>query len=151
MPYPTKHTDADFQPFVLDDGTGTVYVDPSDGDLLVSEDEEIVVDPGDDPPEFVREYLIRETDVDPVGQTERKYREARLEIDDQVRVSGHADPDAAPALDEPVTTAVVTAGEAPKFLISDDVDLGLRRRLLREATVYFLLAICFAVTYVVLR
>ncbi|MFB6106325.1 MAG: hypothetical protein ABEJ70_05065 [Halobacteriaceae archaeon] len=150
MPFDQKHVESDFEPFVLDDGTGTAYVDPGDADLLLSEDARTEVDRGEEPPTFVRTYLTRETDLDLVGNRERRYTEARLDIDGQVRISGQADPDAAPALDDPVTTAVVRAGDAPKFLVSDDPDLGLGRRLRQEAVVYlFLAAVCLAVAYVV--
>lgn len=147
----TKYHDSDFEPFYVDDGTGTAYVDPSDADLLLKDNEEITVAGGERPPAFVREFLDRETSVDPVGQYERQYTEARLDVDGQVRVGGQADPDAAPSLEEPVTTSVTAAGDAPKFLISDDPDVGLGRRLLQEAFVYFLVAtICIVIAYFLL-
>lgn len=139
----TKYRDTDFMPFVLDDGTGTAYVDPAEADLLLTEDDEVTVDGGEEPPAFVKEFLARETSVDPVGRHERQYTEARLDVGGQVRVGGQADPDATPSLEEPATTAVVAAGDAPKFLVSDDHDLGLGRRLLQEAFLYFLVAAIF--------
>lgn len=147
----TKYRDADFEPFVLDDGTGTAYVDPSDADLLLSDDVEITVAAGEEPQAVVREFLERETSVEPVGRYERQYTEARLDVDAAVSVGGQADPDVAAALEEPATTAVVAAGDAPTFLVSDDPDLGLGGRLLQEAFVYFLVAaICLAIAYVLL-
>jgi hypothetical protein len=144
----TIYHDSDFEPFFVDDGTGTAYVDPGNADLLLTDNEEITVDGGVEPPTFVREFLDRETSVDPVAGVERQYTEARLDVDGQVRVGGQADPDAAPSLPEPVTTAVIAAGDAPKFLISDDPNVGLGRRLLHEAFMNFLIAaICLGIAY----
>lgn len=147
----TKYRDSEFEPFVLDDGTGTAYVDPTDAELLLENDREVSVDDGDHPPPYVAEFLDRETDVDPVGRHTRHYRESRLDVGEDVRVGGQADPDAVPALDDPPRTAVVAAGDAPKFLVSDDADVGLGRRLLHEASLYFLVAaICLGISYFLL-
>lgn len=143
-----RYDDAAAEPFVVDDGTGTAYVDPSEADLQLNDDEDITVAGGEEPPAFVRDFLERETSVDPVSTQERQYTEARLDIDGEVRVAGQADPDAAASLQQPVTTALTAAGDAPRFLVSDDPDLGLVRQLLKETLLYFFFAaVCFVVAY----
>lgn len=131
-----KYSDTEFDPFVLDDGTGTAFVDPSDADVVLSDGDEIAVEGGEQPPEFVREFLERETSVEPVGRRKRWYTEYRL--DGEARVAGHTDPDIDPGLEHPPTTAVVEAGDAPKFVVTDDHDLTLGKRMLQEALLYFL-------------
>lgn len=148
MSYLTKYRDQEFGPFVVDDRTGTAYVDPEHADLVLSSGDEFAVDGGEDPPPFVREFVDRETDVDPVGRYRRRYKEYRIDVDEEVRVAGQTDPDAVRALDEPVTTVVSEAGAAPKFFVTDDADLGLGKRMLQETLVYFLAgAILLAISY----
>ena len=147
----TKYSDTEFEPFVLDDGTGTAYVDPSDADIVLSSGDEFVVAGGDQPPAFIREFLERETSVKPVGKRKRWYREYRVDVDGDVRVAGQTDTGTVPALDVPVTTAVAEAGDAPKFVVTDDPDLGLGKRMLQEALIYFLIAgMLFVFAYFVL-
>lgn len=148
MPYLTEHSDKEFGPFLVDDGTGTAYVDPSNADLVLTSGDEFEVEGGEDPPAFIREFLERETDVDPVGEYERRYEEHRLGVGEQVRVAGETDPDATPDLEEPVTAAIVDDGSAPKFLVTDDADLDLGSRMRQEALLYFLIAgVLFAFSF----
>lgn len=136
----TKHRDDEFGPFLVDDGTGTAYVDPSDADLVLKSGDEYIVEGGEEPPPFIREFVDRETSIDPVGRRKRWYREYRVDVGEDVRVAGQADPHAAPDGGAPVTTGFVEAGDAPKFFVTDDVDLDLGKRLRQEALVYFLIA-----------
>lgn len=147
----TKHSESAIEPFVLDDGTGTAYVDPSNADVVLASDDEFEVEGGRQPPAFIEEFLEHETSVNPVGKHKRWYQEYRIELDGDVRVAGQADADAVPTVDDPVTTAVVAAGDAPKFLVTDDPDLGLGKRMLQEAFVYFLMSgVLFAFAYIML-
>ncbi|MFB6120508.1 MAG: hypothetical protein ABEJ68_05260 [Halobacteriaceae archaeon] len=139
MAWTTKHRDQEFGPFVVDDGTGSAYVDPADADLVLTSGDEYTVDGGEDPPAFVAEFLERETDVDPVGRYERRYEEYRLDLGEQARVAGETDPDATDGVEAPVVTAIVDDGGAPKFLVTDDTDLDLASRMRQEALLYFLL------------
>ena len=139
MAYQTKHRDKEFGPFIVDDGSGTAYVDPENADLVLTGGEEYTVEAGEEPPPFISEFLERETDVDTVGRYKRRYEEVRLDLDEQVRVAGETDPDPDVDSTEPVTTAILDDGDAPTFLVTDDTDLDLGSRMRQEALTYFLI------------
>lgn len=148
MTWSTRYLDDGYRPFVVDDDTGTAFVDPDGAELLLTSGDEVVVDAGEQPPAHVREFLDRETDLDPVDSRRRRYREVRIGVGDPVRVAGQADPDAARDLDEPTTTAITERGDAPRFYVTDDPDRSLGRNLVSEAFVAFLAAaILLSVAY----
>ena len=148
MTYVTKYSDKEFGPFLVDDGTGTAYVNPENADLVLTSGDKYTVEGGEDPPAFISEFLERETDVDTVGRYEREYEEVRVDVDEQVRVAAETDPDSNVDIEEPVMTAILDAGDAPKFLVTDDTDRGLGSRMLHEALFTFLAAgILFALSY----
>jgi hypothetical protein len=148
MTYVTKYSDKEFGPFLVDDGTGTAYVDPENADLVLSSGDKYTVEGGEDPPAFISEFLERETDVDTVGRYERQYMEVRVDVDEQVRVAAETDPDSNVEIEEPVMTAILDGGDAPKFLVTDDTDLDLGSRMRQEALVYFLIAgVLFAFSF----
>jgi len=140
MAWTTKHRAREFGPFLVDDGTGTAYVDPANADVVLTSGDEYTVEGGEDPPEFVRRFLERETDVDPVGRYERRYQEYRVDLDEPIRVAGEATPESNVDVETPVTTAILDGGDAPKFLVTDDTDLDLGSRMRQEAFLYFLVA-----------
>lgn len=147
----TKYSETEFGPFVLDDRTGSVYVDPSDADVVLTSGDEFEVEGGTHPPEFVAEYVEQQTPASPVGNRKRWYQEYRIDVDGEVRVAGGTNPDEVPALDGPLHTAVVDAGGAPKFVVTDDHDLGLGRRMVQEAFGNLLIAgILLVFAYVLL-
>jgi hypothetical protein len=139
MGWTTKHRDKEFGPFLVDDGPSTAYVDPANADLVLTSGEEYTVEGGEEPPTFIREFLERSTEVDPVGQHKREYTEARLDLKEEVRVAGDSDPDSSDLVEESVTTAIRDDGDAPKFLVTDDVDLDLGSRMRQEARNYFIM------------
>lgn len=148
MTYVTKYSDKEFGPFLVDDGTGTAYVDPENADLVLTSGDKYTVEGGEDPPPFISEFLERETDVDTVGRYERQYMEVRVDVDEQVRVAAETDPDSNVEIEEPVMTAILDGGDAPKFLVTDDTDLDLGSRMRQEALVYFLIAgVLFAFSF----
>lgn len=148
MAYRTLYMDDGFGSFVVDDGTGTAYVDPTGADLVMESGDEVTVDGGEDPPARVREFLERETDVDPIGRRERRYTEVRVGVGDPVYVAGQADPRPVDGLEASATTAITERGDAPRFYVTDDPDTGLGRRLLGEALTSFLMAgILLAIAY----
>ena len=148
MTYVTKYSDKEFSPFLVDDGTGTAYVDPENADLVLTSGDKYTVEGGEDPPPFISEFLERETDVDTVGRYERQYMEVRVDVDEQVRVAAETDPDSNVEIEEPVMTAILDGGDAPKFLVTDDTDLDLGSRMRQEALVYFLIAgVLFAFSF----
>jgi len=139
MAWTTKHSDQEFGPFIVDDGTGTAYVDPTNADLVLTSGDEYSVEGGEDPPEFISGFLKQETKVDPVGRYKRRYKEYRVDLDEQVRVAGETNPDSNGDAEEPVMTAIQDDGSAPKFLVTDDTDLDLGSRMRQEALTYFLI------------
>lgn len=112
-------------------------VDPDGADLLLTSGEEVEVDANEEPPDHVREFLERETDLDPVSRRHRRYKEVRIGTGNSVLVAGQADPDGG---DRSVTAAITEKGDTPRFYVTDDPDTGLDRRLLQEAFVSFLAA-----------
>lgn len=143
----TKYIEDGYESFVVDDDTGVAFVDPDGADLLLTSGDEVTVEGGEEPPAYVREFLDRETDLDPVHRRTRRYKEVRIGVGDPVLVAGQASPDAARDLDG-VATAITESGDAPRFYITDDPDHGLGRRLINEAFVFFLIAaILFTVAY----
>lgn len=148
MAYVTKYSDKEFGPFLVDDGTGTAYVDPENADLVLTSGDKYTVEGGEDPPPFISEYLEREMDIDTVGRYKRQYMEFRVDVDEQVRIAAETDPDSNVDIEEPVMTAILDAGDAPKFLVTDDTDLDLGSRMRKEALVYFLIAgVLFAFSF----
>lgn len=141
----TRYADGEHVPFLVDDETGTAYVDPDGAELLLTSGDEVVVEGGEEPPAHVREFLDRETPLDAVDPRERRYKEVRIGVGDPVLVAGQADSDGA---GDGATTAITERGDAPRFYVTDDPDHGLASRFVREALVYFLVAaILLAVAY----
>lgn len=141
MPWRGQYTDEAHCPFIVDDGTGTAYVDPEDAELMLKDGDEFTVEPGEEPPPRIREFLERETNVTPVdSKRRRKYTETRIGIGDDVLVTGQTDPDAVSDLEQSVTTVIAARGDAPRFYITDDLDSGVGGRLAREAFGSFLAA-----------
>ena len=136
----TRYTAGEHVPFVVDDDTGTAYVDPDDAEIVLSSGDEVTVPAGEEPPAHVGEFLDQETNLEPVSSHERRYMETRIAVGDPVLVAGQADPDADDGFDEPTTIAITERGDAPRFYVTDDPDHGLSSRLVREALVYFLVA-----------
>ncbi|MFD1566267.1 hypothetical protein [Halolamina litorea] len=123
--------------FLLDDGTGTVRVDPSGATFRLEPDTTIQVEGGDTPPERVRRYIDANDDVDDedlsvslgpidwgVGD-DRRYVERRLEPGDEVLVCGAAR-DARGAVG--AVPAVIDGGSP--FLLGDSSRRTVARRLL---------------------
>lgn len=130
--------DSAFGPFIVDDQTGTAYVDPADADLVLTEPETYSVDAGEEPPSFIREFIERETSVEAIGDHPRRFEEYRLDVGESARVAGETDPDLATDIEGTHTTAIVSAGRAPKFFVTDDAALDLGKRMRQEALVRFL-------------
>lgn len=146
----TKFAENDARPFVVDDGTGAAYVDPDGAEVLLTTDDEVSVPGGQEPPARVREFVERETDLDPVARRERHYEESRIDVGDTVYVTGSPDPDGAAGADAEATTALTDGPDVPRYYVSDDPEHGLSRRLLGEAfTAFLIAAILLGITYFV--
>jgi len=148
MAEPTRYIEDGVRPFVVEDDTGTAYVDPDGAELLLTSGDEVGVAANEEPPPYIREFVERETDLDPVGSRKRRYKEVRIDVGGPVLAAGHADPAATDGADGSATTAITEQGDAPRFYVTDDPDTGLGRRLLWEAFVAFLAAaILLAIAY----
>ncbi|WP_053947217.1 hypothetical protein [Halolamina sediminis] len=125
------------EPFLLDDGTGQVRVDPGGATFRLDPDTMIGVKGGDTPPERIRRYIDSNDDVNDedvsvnlgivnwgVG-TDRRYVERRVEPGDEVLVCGGAR-DARGAIG--AVPAVIDGGSP--FLLADTDRRTLARRLL---------------------
>jgi hypothetical protein len=124
-------------PFLLDDGSGQVRVDPSGATFRLDPDTTIGVKGGDTPPERIRRYIDSNDDVNDedvsvnlgivdwgVG-TDRRYVERRVEPGDEVLVCGGTR-DARGAIG--AVPAVIDGGSP--FLLADTDRRTLARRLL---------------------
>lgn len=90
--------------FVLEDETGQVVVDPTDALLRLETETETVVPGGERPSGSLRQYLVRETEYEPTDRRER-YRETRIEPEDELSVVGVARPErAVESVDEAAVT-----------------------------------------------
>ena len=91
-------------PFLLEDDTGSVLVDPSRVRFALDDSELIRVDGGAEPPERVQRFIERNADVDSEERTldlkvvelnvgnDRRYAERRLDPGDAITVFGDATP-----------------------------------------------------------
>lgn len=86
-------------PFVVDDGTGKVGVDPPSDATHLLEMNQLVVSPSEDPPPRIQQFIEREGDVDGTGDrslgpvdfgSRRRYSEGVLEPGEDVYVLGRA-------------------------------------------------------------
>ncbi|MBP1985978.1 hypothetical protein [Halolamina salifodinae] len=138
-------------PFLLDDGTGQVRVEPAGATFRLDPDTTIQVDGGDPPPERIRHYIDANDDIDDeelsvslgpidwgVGD-DRQYVERRLEVGDEVVVCGAAR-DARGAVG--AVQAVIDGGRS--FLLADADRRTVARRLLVGGpfATMFSLALC---------
>lgn len=89
-------------PFLVDDGTGTVLVEPAGVRTNLSQDARIKVDGGAEPPARIRRFIEGNSDVDSENTSvdlkvielntgnDRRYVERRLDPGETVHVLGHA-------------------------------------------------------------
>lgn len=85
----TVHIETDRQPFVLEDGTGRVLVDPNGADLRFQTETEIETEPDETTPEPVSRALRKVPDLE-ATENKREYAEAKLEPGEEVSVLGRA-------------------------------------------------------------
>lgn len=100
-----RRIDSDFRsvPFLLEDGSGSVLVDPRNADVRMGSDaERIDVDGGSEPPRWIGRYIRqndrvscenRRLDLGPLSiprGADRRYTERRIQPGDEVYVLGRA-------------------------------------------------------------
>lgn len=84
----TLDSGATRHPFRLDDGTGTVLIDPNGATLELLTEETIEVEPSESPPPAVSAYLDQTDSIEHEQTRTRRYTEQRLERGDDVHVLG---------------------------------------------------------------
>lgn len=115
-------------PFAVDDGTGRVRVEPESATFRLSE-EYRDVEPGEEPPARVSQYLATTEDVDarrrtmdvsvqePDASRRQRFVERRLEAGDDVAVYGESVPKRLNRAGEGLVDAVLRAGAAMPLVV----------------------------------
>jgi len=123
-------------PFLVEDDTGMVRVDPAGAELHF-EEHSLKVRGGDDPPDRIAEYIAETDDVDPQDKSidvvvtelnygnSQKFIERRLDVGEHVYVYGTAGRAPAGEWGSRLVDAEVGDGEAvPQFVVSDTSERG---------------------------
>lgn len=123
-------------PFVVDDGTGRMRIDPKDASFAFDEDK-IKVKGGDQPPQPIMQYLQQNPDMDPqhdetldLGITElntgsrQRFVEGRLDIGESVHVYGGVEPAETGDWGSDLVGATLTTTADGTFTISDSSERG---------------------------
>jgi hypothetical protein len=150
----TEYSQSNSRPFLLEDGTGTAWVDPTDAEFHMPVMDRVERDAGEEPPERFHEALTdgggatpggREADaVVPVGDDggtsvvddhhRRRYPEYRLDPGEEVSVDGEARPAPDPgATDGDPELAIGDGDSIPAYTISTDEDRDVGNELLQRA------------------
>ena len=129
-------------PFLVADGTGTVQVDGPSAELHL-EATSLRLDPGEEPPARIAEYLRESEEVDPQDRTidlvvtelnvgnDQKFIERRLDLGESVHVYGHVERAPAGEWGSGLVDALLTAGEDTPLVVSDTSERGAAWRLLK--------------------
>lgn len=133
------YLDGGMEPFLLDDETGTVYVDPENAEMSMASGDVVELGRNEEPPAWIRDFAEREPDVDPVHKYRREFIERRIEPGDTVYVAGQVSRVGETADTDAVAT-LTDGPDTPRFFVSDDPDYGIGGKLLGEALVAFLIA-----------
>ena len=96
-------------PFVLEDDTGRVAVDPTDAALRLETETTTIVPSGDRPSGSLLRYLVSETEYEPTERRER-YRETRIEPGEELSVIGVARPNS--SIESIDTAELIARGES---------------------------------------
>lgn len=115
-------------PFLLEDETGSVLVEPTEVRLGLDESTTIDVDGGEPPPDRVQEFIERNVDVDSEERTwdlklvelnvgnDRRYIERRLDPGESVTVFGEVRNEPGVSTRAGQVNAVLSAGSHPLIL-----------------------------------
>lgn len=154
-------------PFVLDDETGAVLVEPAGANLQLETTETVGVDGGESPPATVADYLESTADLEVDDDQERRFHEARLDPGDDVHVvgpvreTGHSvdlpgGVDAVLGVEDPgdreftlgedgfrdfVDPMRSTAGD--RFVVSNSDEAGTARNMLKKGALWFGMGVLF--------
>lgn len=128
-------------PFLVEDATGSVRVDPA-GATLEFEEQEVRVPGGEEPPETIAQYLRRSEEIDAqhdetldlvvtelnVGNDQR-FIERRLEVDESVYVYGDVERAPAGEWGSSLVDAMLARGPTDTLVVSDTSERGTAWRL----------------------
>jgi|AntDeeMinimDraft_5_1070356.scaffolds.fasta_scaffold00038_47 hypothetical protein len=151
-------------PFFVDDGDARVRVEPAGASLHFG-DHVTNVDPGDEPPERIRQFVAATDDVDAQDRAlnlgplklnlgnQQKFVERRLDVGETVYVYGEAFEERSGGWGSGMVNAVVRRGErTPVFVVSDAPERATAWRIARGAlvatgfgAVFLLVVLVFAV------
>jgi len=143
----TIHENTDTAPFLVDDGTGTVRVDPEGADLPM-DTEKTTVGSGEKPPERIRRYLENEPDVDEAWKASlgpldfgnrRRYTEAVVEPEEDVYVLGEA----AEVDDEEWGQRSFKIDGGDPFIVSDQSETAVKQGSTLSAIILFVIGVIF--------
>lgn len=149
----TEYAQWDSVPFVVEDGSGTAWVDPTDAEFHLDLEESVELDSGQEPPERFRRAL---TDGGPATESgrgpdatvygnesvtavaenkRRRFQEFRLAEGQEVHVSAetHRVPEAAGGSDRRPSVTLADGSSTPVFSVSTDVDTDVDETLLSRA------------------
>lgn len=128
-------------PFLVEDATGSVRVDPA-GATLKFEEQVVRVPGGEEPPETIAQYLRRSEEIDPqheetldlvvtelnVGNDQR-FVERRLDVGESVYVYGDVERAPAGEWGSSLVDALLTRGPTDILVVSDTSERGTAWRL----------------------
>jgi len=143
-------------PFVVEDDTGAVRVEPAGADLRLA-DHTTRVDGGDEPPERIAEYVASTEAVDSQDGSvdllvtelgygnDQRFVERRLEPGESVYVYGTVTPTGESEWGSRLVGATVGDGEAiPEFVVSDTSERGTAWRIGKQAVWLVAFGLVFA-------
>ncbi|SNZ06010.1 E3 Ubiquitin ligase [Natronoarchaeum philippinense] len=145
----TLYEGQDSVPFLAEDDTGSVTVDPEGAEFSLDEDADIESDGGETPPERVQQFLDQigvdreeggETSIGPISINRgdrRKYVEKRLDAGDPVHVYGQSRSGRTAGEVSGTVNAVIGDGKAtPNFRISEGDESAAIRRHVTSGVIY---------------
>ena len=136
-------------PFLMQDETGKIEVDPRDAEFEVVDKREFRINPGDGTPEKIREFLkevslndnIPLLDLGPIhlGANPRRYREYTIEKGQKIFVTGTAVPKEGVESERHEDMLVIKKGDFNKFFyISDRGEKGVLGEMRNKALLYLI-------------
>jgi hypothetical protein len=130
-------------PFLVEDDTGAVSVDPRGAELHL-EEEKLTIDPGERPPEQIERYIGHTEDLELQNDTidllvtelntgnKQRFVERRLDIDGSVHVYGDVDRAPAGEWGSRTIDAVIQRGEGVPLVVSDAPERDTAWRVVRD-------------------
>ncbi len=145
----TLHENLNAVPFLLEDDSGSVAIDPDGAEYSLERDAEIESDGGETPPEEIQEFLDSvgvereeggETSIGPLSihhGDRRRYIERRIDAGDEIHVYGQSRHGRSIGDVSGTVNAVIGSGKAtPRFRISKGSESDAIRRQIKSGATY---------------